>query len=197
MANPTPRAGYKTLPRMLGFDGHRRTVSPGIYELTRDSGLMGGHVPASYINVLQSDAHCHKVLAGKQETRRIELDTQGIKIDIGNVPGNDGDGEDRLAIDKVDMDLVKEKKKEMAQGGTWWGKWHDIVHAESEKGKGGDEMVLMSMFDGHGGAHVADLMTKTMHACVAWGIANDPHAAAGQEDAIIRVLRNTYVCTLM
>jgi hypothetical protein len=185
MSNPTPRAGYKTIPRLTGFDGHRRVLAPGLFEYTRDTKLTGDKGVVSHINALQSEAHCHALLTAKQERRMLQAD-QGVKIDIGNVPGNDGPGEDRFSIDVVDMEAVKDK---IGEQGTWWGHWHHLVNA----GSGADDMLMLSMFDGHVGAHVANLMQKTLHACIAWGIVNDAQAAAGHEEAILRVLSDTYV----
>jgi hypothetical protein len=142
-----------------------------------------------FVNALQSDEHCHKVLTGRQESRRLDMQGQGVKIDTGNVPGNDGPGEDRLVIDHIDMALVKASKNQM-DGETWWAKWHDIVHATGERT---DEVVMFTMLDGHSGTGMVDLMQKSLHACIAWAIANDADAAKGDKEAILRVLGDTYV----
>lgn len=186
MSNPAPRAGFQTIPRLTGFDGHRRDLAPGLYEFTRDTKLTGDKGVISYVNALQSSAHCEKLLTSKQERHLLKTQGGGVKVDIGNCPANGELGEDRFSMDVVDMKAVKEK---LSNEGTWWGHWHDLVQA----GSGKDDILMLSMFDGHVGAHVADIMQKTLHACIAWAIANDPQAAAGEKEAILRIMSKTYV----
>lgn len=123
-----------------------------------------------------------------------------------------GAREDRMRQDKVhirDMDEVESK-------GTWRGEWKGDEAAEQGASETDDKKITktdegqyaltLSMIDGHGGAHVADLVHKGLHACIAWAMCSDPGAVRGNDsdpaavrgddEALLKAIRQACVIIL-
>lgn len=166
---------YKKIPRCVSgpIQYERRNISPGLFEFL-DGPHDGKHI--AYINALQPEAYCRRLLHDNAVRKYYQSPSHQVKLDI-NAVGSDGMiGEDRVAHDAVPIRTMDKVPKE----GSWWSKW---LQGE------GEQAMMFSVIDGHGGAHVAELAQRGLHACIAWALCNDPAAVRGDAQAILKAIR--------
>lgn len=89
-----------------------------------------------------------------------------IKIDENTLPSKTAT-EDRHAVDIVRRsDLASLLSSSLP---SFWDQWAKSKIPANEKGDGSEDLVMVSVFDGHmGSAATSNLLMHTMHACVAW-----------------------------
>lgn len=167
---PIPRGPFGTF--------ERRHTSPGLFEFT--SGNRDKKYDA-YPQALLSETDCRHALHKKAHHSVIKTGDERIVLHANTLAAYDSGAEDRWAVDKVTI----RPYDEYAQDGTWWSKWK----SEGE----GDEAVFVSIIDGHSGHHVADLVERALHACIAWAMARDAAAIRGDDEAVMRAMRDAYV----
>jgi hypothetical protein len=162
---------YRQIPRGTAIPDERRDISPGLYEF-----IEGPHdgVHTRYINALQSETYCQKLLHDNAAVKHYALPGTKVKLDINAVGSDGANGEDRVRHDNVPIRSIVPK------AGSWWSKWDNGP---------GEEALMMSIIDGHGGAHVAELAQQGLHACITWAMCNDPAAVDGDDEAILRAIR--------
>lgn len=168
----------------------RRNIAPGLFEFL-SSPHNGPH--GSYPNALLCELDCRRTLTAQAKVAHHTHDKKEVRVDWNTLAAYATGAEDRVVVDKAYIKAQQaeqagqrnkegpEEQGEQEQAGTWWSKW---TGKEGE----GEEMLLTSAIDGHGGGHVADLAQKVLHPCIAWAISHDPAAVKGNDAAIMRAI---------
>lgn len=180
--------------RPFGMAGSEcRTLTDHSFEIFKDFGP--DKVPIQFKSLLLSEADAERLL--KQNAKSIKVQRKGNAVaqyDTGFVSVN-AVNEDRLATTLLQGDL-ESLGREDERG--FWQRWAEVRNAlwvdpktkqEIQDGEGDNDILLLSVIDGHGGGPgVADLTSRALHACLAKGLA----AEEGKRD-ISKVLNDVYV----
>ncbi|WRT67095.1 uncharacterized protein IL334_004061 [Kwoniella shivajii] len=119
--------------------------------------------------------------------------------------------EDRHTIDIISMNQIDRLTESATdKGGAFWRTWHEIRNAELMVTKEDDtfesdsddfvssshKLMFVSVFDGMGGNIVSDMISKTLHACLALTIARFKAESQGSsinQERLARALSDTFV----
>jgi hypothetical protein len=137
----------------------------------------------SYDNVLLSPVNSEKVLKKQEKSVRLE-NTGLLKGWDSNVLPSNMPCEDQHAVDIIPVSGLPMLR---TGGKSFWERWHDLHRAFLGAKDSGTNtsasptfvedkldkavLALFSVFDGHGGWVVSDLLQKTLHATIAWSLA--------------------------
>jgi pyruvate dehydrogenase phosphatase len=98
-----------------------------------------------------------------------------IKIDENVLPSKMA-CEDRHVVDIVSRADIEALLGPHTGSTSIWDDWSRMKVAPGEAGDGRDDLLFVSVFDGHmGSPAVADLLQKTLHTCLAWMMASKAH----------------------
>ena len=94
-----------------------------------------------------------------------------IKVDENVLPSKTA-CEDRHAVDIIPRGRLASLLSPYAQGTSFWDSWAKAKVSPAEPGDGSDDIVMISVFDGHcNSTATSDLLMKTLHPCIAWMLA--------------------------
>lgn len=152
-------------------------------------GLFGiGGEQTSY-HVLQPEEDNEAYLRSRERKVKVERKNNPVAGWDENVLPSKGD-EDAHAIDIVSRADLMTLLEPVSPDSSFWDQRASIRIPPNSDGvvrdggaRGGDDLVMISVFDGHGGSGVSQLLKKSFHACLAWTMANE-HEDFGTVEAI-------------
>lgn len=176
---------FKKIPR--NGSQERRNLSPGLFEFL-SSRHTGPH--CTYPNALLCELDCRRTLTAQAKVVHHTHGDKEIRVDSNTLAAYDTGAEDRMVVDKAYIKTQSQDgdaaDQEDVPKGTWWSRW------AGKEGQG-EEMSLMSVIDGHGGGHLADLAQMVLHSCIVWAISQDPEAVKGEDEAVMRAISDACV----
>lgn len=165
--------------------GHLQDVPVQGFTWTWYYGPFGMTIPRTSTHLLVSPEEAESRLLKRQHTHFVTRpDNPVIKIDDNYLPTT-GEGEDRMSIDLVKWQDIPQLRNRTGQ--SVWDIWAGIKIPLDQKGNGGNNLMFVSLFDGHGKSPaVADLAKRTFNACLAWTLAGvaRPDGGAMSEDIV-------------
>ena len=168
--------------------GHLRDVPVQGFTWTWYYGPFGMSLPRTSTHLLVSPEEAESRLIKRQHAHPITRPGNPvIRIDTNYLPTM-GEGEDRMSMDLVRWQDIPQLRKRTGQ--SVWDIWADIKIPLDQKVEGGDDLLFVSLLDGHGKSPaVADLAKRTFNACLAWTLAGiakpDGNASPGDMVKVI------------
>ncbi|OCF59968.1 hypothetical protein L486_02641 [Kwoniella mangroviensis CBS 10435] len=141
------------------------------------SNSAGGPIKKTFSHLLLSEEEVEAKLQNGENKVYVNREGNSVKSwEINSLPSSDT-GEDRYSTDVItESDLEKLLTSEGYFWKNWWNtrtklypnkQGEDVV-----EGDGKQDVMMFSVFDGHGGPYISDLLSRTLHGCLAWNIAN-------------------------
>lgn len=155
-----------------GREGWLENSDKPTFTYTYKGGKFGIGGETTSVHALMSEEETEAFLKRHEEVTRVRRPGNPvIKIDENVLPSKTA-CEDRHAIDTVSRADINSLLKPSSQGSSIWDTWARMKISPDEVGNGEDDLVFVSVFDGHmGSPAVAELLKKTFHACPSWMIA--------------------------
>lgn len=184
----TPAEAAQPIVKTTMFNGWNATLqthqAPAV-KVKFNLGPWGKTTPYTYDCLLLSPGEAEKKLT--QNQRQLAFNRAGNplwRLDINTLPSNTV-MEDSHAFDVIS----KTDLPALLEAGSFWKQWYDVRTkilgdhrgVQSKAGDGGKDLIMASVFDGHGGAQVAELCGKALHACIARAIAQNTCAERPKE----------------
>lgn len=142
--------------------------------------------------VLLTSEECEAKLSSGQETsiRFAHGDVSGT-VETVCLESKAGKGEDQVTVDVISSAAVHaELGLMMANNKSLWEAWSDVKQHDGDK-----DIILCSVFDGHGGKAVARLLAAVLHPMLAKLVINPlcgdkNQGFIGQQEEISRAIQN-------
>lgn len=196
-------------------NSYRRTISPGLYEFVLTANCYPtGKEQKRFLNALQPKEDCERSLLANQALTVFPVVQSNDRVNSVRISSNVlpavGEGEDRVAVHAINWTETK-KLMQIEVGSdnakkTVWGRWNDLVSVEREcdvnekaaqnedqalhKTDNKKDLIFCSVFDGHAGAAVVNLLENGAHTLLAFGLAASPGALDGDEESIVKVIKD-------
>ncbi|WWC57904.1 uncharacterized protein I303_100439 [Kwoniella dejecticola CBS 10117] len=167
---------YKNTTLFSGLEAKIRTIPAQAVELTYTVDSATGSKPKTFSHLLLSEEEVEeKVKAGQAGVTVNRPDNPVKKWEVNSLPAVDDLGEDRYSADLISKGYLADLL-EVKEGESFWKRWWDTrtklypkkQGEEVIPGDGKQDLMMFSVFDGHGGPHVADLLSKTLHGVLAY-----------------------------
>lgn len=153
--------------------GHMQDVPVQGFTWTWYYGPFGLDDPRSSTHLLLSAEKADAKLIKRELVALIGRTGNPIVTVHANYLPTQGEGEDRMAVDLVKWKDVLRLRRTQDQ--SLWDVWADIKIPLEHTERGNDDLMFVSVFDGHGGSPaVAELARRTFNACLAWALAGVP-----------------------
>lgn len=158
-----------------GRGGWLEESSTSSFTYTYKGGKFGIGSESTSVHALHSEEQSEAFLKKNEQTTRVNRPGNPVsKIDENVLPSKTA-CEDRHAIDIVSRADIAALLAQ-SEGQSVWDNWANMKIPLGEAGDGKDDLVFVSVFDGHmGSPAVSDLLKKTFHTCMAWMIAASGH----------------------
>ncbi|WRT63431.1 uncharacterized protein IL334_000336 [Kwoniella shivajii] len=166
---------YKETTLFSGSPAKIRTIPGQAVDFTYTVESVTGPLTKTFKHLLLSEAEAEAKLTFGENGVTVARGGNGVKAwEVNSLPAGDI-SEDRFSADLITKSDLKEL---LEKEGFFWLKWWDTrtkLYPKKEgseviDGDGKEDIMMFSVFDGHGGSHVSDLLNKTVHGCLAWNI---------------------------
>lgn len=201
---------YKTGPPFdtYVFPKHMSTSIAEVVELEVGTGARGLEDTKTYSDVLKSTEECEKLFKPSYRQKAVTLQREGNPVqgwDLMVLECNTP-GEDRVAVDLVSQDdlgsLLNRPEAgnlddtgdvtRRGEGGgmSFWEQWGILKRKvlldeeELKSGTGERDLLLFSIFDGHGGTTISDLLAKVLHPTLLYALAHTSKECPTTKDII-------------
>nr|XP_019048492.1 hypothetical protein I302_02264 [Kwoniella bestiolae CBS 10118]OCF27422.1 hypothetical protein I302_02264 [Kwoniella bestiolae CBS 10118] len=167
---------YKETTLFSGWPGKIRTIPSKAVEWTYTLDSADGPIKKTFTHLLLSGEEVEKKVKNGENKVFVNREGNHVKSwEINSLPSGDT-GEDRYSTDIIS----KREVKDLLEGESlFWKNWWDFrtrlypnkQGEEVLEGDGKGDLLMFSVFDGHGGPFVSDLLGRTLHGCLAWNAA--------------------------
>ncbi|WVW84565.1 hypothetical protein I302_106599 [Kwoniella bestiolae CBS 10118] len=167
--------------KILLWDTSLTPTNKPTFTLTRNVSPWGTG-PETQIthHILLPSEECEAKLARNQASHEVRRKGNPVvRVETNSLAANDK-CEDEMSIDLLtSSDLPHLRKGEEGKGfWEYWGKLRNKLSIglvanegdEKEKSDGSEDMMLLSVLDGHGGGQTSSLLRKVLHGTICWGL---------------------------
>jgi len=176
-------------------EGWFQDVPNPSFTYTYYEGPYGRDDPRTSIHALMSEEETETYLHKNAKTTVVKRQGNPVtRIDENILPAKTAT-EDRHAVDIIKRsDLASLLAPKL----SFWDEWAARKDSPDSKGEGSDDLVFVSVFDGHmGSAATSHLLKLTMHACMAWMFATGSSCGNGSllssqgANVVAKLMRDT------
>ncbi|WVQ64495.1 uncharacterized protein L199_002662 [Kwoniella botswanensis] len=167
---------YNDTTLFSGLPAKIRTIPSMAVEFTYTLDSADGPIKKNFSHVLLSEEEVQNKLKNGENKVYVNREGNNVKSwDINSLPSSDT-GEDRYSTDIISK---SDLEKLLTSDGYFWKNWWNTrtkfyLNKQGEEiveGDGKRDVMMFSVFDGHGGPYISDLLSRTLHGCLAWNIA--------------------------
>lgn len=142
---------------------------------------LGAETKTSYHALLPVE-ETEQILKAHEKSTTVDRSGNPLyKIDENVLPSKTA-CEDRHAIDIISRSDLKSLLGSSQPDESFWDKWAGSQIPPSQEGDGAQDIVMVSIFDGHGGSPaLSRLLKKTLHPCLGWMFASSASTSGSLE----------------
>ncbi|ODO01902.1 hypothetical protein L198_02631 [Cryptococcus wingfieldii CBS 7118] len=145
-----------------------------------------------YYHPLLSDRDAERMLTPGHKVTEVNRRGNPLKTFDFKILFSADTGEDRCNFEVVTRSDLAGVAQKSGKGEFWWKSWWDARNRVYPKGRnrkpkvgdGSEDVIICSVWDGHSGHEMAELLKRGLHGCLAWNIGKELNRSKGWTETI-------------